>query len=118
MFPNLPLWLLLLLSAAVAFVFAFLMTPPVKRFAEAIGAIDVPTDDRRMHTDSVPRLGGLAIFLGFVLSMLVFGQMTKPVMGMLVGAIIIVAMGALDDIIDLSSFEKGKEILRKYDVEI
>ena len=106
MFPNLPLWLLLLLSAAVAFVFAFLMTPPVKRFAEAIGAIDVPTDDRRMHTDSVPRLGGLAIFLGFVLSMLVFGQMTKPVMGMLVGAIIIVAMGALDDIIDLNAWIK------------
>ena len=106
MFPNLPLWLLLLLSAAAAFVFAFLLTPPVKRFAEAIGAIDVPTDDRRMHTDSVPRLGGLAIFLGFVLSMLVFGQMTKPVMGMLVGAIIIVAMGALDDIVNLNAWIK------------
>ena len=106
MFPNLAFWERLLLSAVVAFAISYVMTPPVKRFAEAVGAIDVPRDDRRMHSKPVPRMGGLAIFLGFVLSLLLFVDMSTQVMGLLLGTIVIAVMGALDDIVTLNAWIK------------
>lgn len=106
MFPNLPLWAKLLLAAAVAFGTAYFMTPPVKRFAEAVGAIDVPKDERRVHDHPIPRMGGLAIFLGWVLSTLLFVDFTTQVTGLLIGAVIIAAMGAVDDIVSLNPWVK------------
>ena len=95
MFPNLALWLRLLLALTAAFVISFIMTPPVKRFAELVGAIDIPKDERRVHNHPIPRMGGLAIFLGFVISLLLFVPMSTQVMGMLLGAVIIAVMGAV-----------------------
>ena len=106
MFPYLALWERLLLAAAVAFAIAFLTTPPVKRFAESIGAIDVPKDERREHNHPIPRMGGLAIFLGFVLSMLLFVDMSTQIVGLLLGTVIIAVMGALDDIVNLNAWVK------------
>ena len=106
MFPYLALWERLLLAAAVAFAIAFLTTPPVKRFAESIGAIDVPKDERRVHNHPIPRMGGLAIFLGFVLSMLLFVDMSTQIVGLLLGTVIIAVMGALDDIVNLNAWVK------------
>ena len=106
MFPYLALWERLLLAAAVAFAIAFLTTPPVKRCAESIGAIDVPKDERRVHNHPIPRMGGLAIFLGFVLSMLLFVDMSTQIVGLLLGTVIIAVMGALDDIVNLNAWVK------------
>ncbi len=55
-------------------ILSFLLTPPVKRLAHRIGAIDVPKDARRMHKKPIPRLGGLAIYISFVIVSLVLGQ--------------------------------------------
>ena len=90
----------------VAFLICYFMTPPVKRFAENVGAIDVPKDDRRIHDHPIPRMGGLAIFVGFVLSVLIFVNMSMQVMGLLLGAVIIAVMGALDDILCLNPWIK------------
>ena len=106
MFPISSLWLKLFLAAALAFVIAYLMTPQVKRFAERLGAIDVPKDARRVHDHPIPRMGGLAIFLGFVISLLLFVDMSTQVTGILLGAVIIAAMGALDDIVALKPWVK------------
>lgn len=106
MFPDLSLWLKLLLAFAVSLVISYLMTPPVKNFAEHVGAIDVPKDDRRVHTHPIPRMGGLAIFLGFVLSLLIFVPMDMKVMGLLLGALIIAVVGGVDDIVPLSPSAK------------
>ena len=57
-----------LLSLAAAMVVCYLLLPLVKSFANKIGAIDVPKDARRMHRRPIPRLGGLAIFGGFLVS--------------------------------------------------
>ncbi len=102
---NLALWMKLLMAAAVAFGISFLMTPPVKTFAEKVGAIDVP-NERRINTRPIPRMGGLAIFLGFVISLLLFVDMTTKVMGILLGAVIIAVMGAVDDIVSLNPWVK------------
>ena len=93
MFPGLADWIKILLAFALSLVIAFLMTPPVKRFAEKVGAIDVPKDDRRVHNHPIPRMGGLAIFMGFVLSLIVFVPMSTKVLGLLVGALITVGYG-------------------------
>ncbi|MCR5663758.1 MAG: undecaprenyl/decaprenyl-phosphate alpha-N-acetylglucosaminyl 1-phosphate transferase [Oscillospiraceae bacterium] len=102
---SMPEWARLLLSMALAGLVCLLFTPPVKRFAEKIGAIDQP-GERRVNDHPVPRMGGLAIFLGFVASVLTFGQIDLPTTGMLIGAVIIVVMGALDDIVGLNAWVK------------
>ncbi len=106
MFPSLALWARLLLAVAVAFAISFLMTPPVKRFAEAVGAIDIPKDERRVHKIPIPRMGGLAIYLGWVLTTLLFCEMNMQMAGLLLGSVIIVVMGAIDDIVSLGPWVK------------
>ena len=88
----------LIFSFVIAFVFSFALTPVVKRFAFKIKAIDIPKDGRRMHKRPIPRLGGLAIIFGFMVSVLCFGEMTKGHTSMLIGAMIIATMGIVDDV--------------------
>lgn len=81
----------------VACVVSFLSTPFVKTLAYKIGAIDVPKDNRRMHKTPIPRLGGLAIFIAFILSALLFAEIDRQMRGILLGALVIVILGAIDD---------------------
>lgn len=99
-------WAKIALAAVCAFAVSFVMTPPVKRFAEKVGAVDVPKDDRRIHDHPIPRMGGLAIFLGFIVSILIFVPVSTPVMGVVLGALIIAIMGAVDDIVSLNPWVK------------
>lgn len=87
----------ILLSFVCAFLLAFLSTPLVKKLAKKIGAIDIPKDKRRMHTDSVPLIGGLAIFLGFLVSTLAFTEIDVKIAAILAGAVIMVVLGVFDD---------------------
>lgn len=93
-------------ALAIALLVSFLMTPLVKTFAHKVGAVDVPKDDRRMHDHPIPRMGGLAIFLGFLFSTLIFVELTGAVKGMLLGAVIIVVLGVFDDIYALRAMPK------------
>ncbi len=91
----------IVLPLVVALVVSFLATPIVKSFAYKLGAIDVPKDARRMHKVPIPRMGGLAIFLGFIVSMLLFCPLDDQMKGILLGSVIIVVMGIIDDITPL-----------------
>lgn len=106
MFPGLADWIKMLLAFAVSLLVAYVMTPPVKRFAEKVGAIDVPRDNRRVHDHPIPRMGGLAIFIGFMLSLIFFVPMSTKVTGLLVGSVIIAVMGGVDDIVSLNPWVK------------
>lgn len=88
---------------AVAAVLSYFFTPPVKNFAHKVGAIDVPKDERRMHKKPIPRLGGLAIYGGFLCSILIFGQLDETMLCVLLGAAIIVALGIFDDVLALGA---------------
>lgn len=88
---------------AVAAVLSYFFTPPVKNFAHKVGAIDVPKDARRMHKKPIPRLGGLAIYGGFLCSILIFGQFDETMLCVLLGAAIIVALGIFDDVLALGA---------------
>ena len=69
----------------------------MKKLAKKIGAIDIPKDKRRMHTDSVPLIGGLAIFLGFLVSTVLFAEIDIKIIAILSGALIMVMLGVFDD---------------------
>ena len=93
-------------ALAVALLISFVATPIVKALAQRMGAVDVPKDNRRMHDHPIPRMGGLAIFLGFLLSTLVFVPMSQSLKGMLLGGVIIVILGMLDDVYALPALPK------------
>lgn len=96
----------LLIIIGVAFIISFAATPIVKTFAQKVGAMDVPGEERRVHDHPIPRMGGLAIFLGFLLSVLLFVPISLPLQGILLGCVIIVATGAIDDIISINAWMK------------
>ena len=105
MFPNMTPWLKLLLAALVAFIIAYISTPPVKKFAEKVGAIDKP-DERRVNKVPIPRMGGIAIFFGFMVALLLFVEMDQKIRGIIIGALIIAVMGGVDDIVNLNPWVK------------
>lgn len=86
--------------------FAFALTPTVKSLAYKVGAVDIPKDNRRMHKRTIPRMGGLAIFLGFLFSVLIFGRLNTEFKATLIGAVILVVLGILDDILDIKAWVK------------
>ena len=97
-----------LASAAllVAALVSLISTPVVRSLAFRVGAVDIPKDARRMHDHPIPRMGGLAIFFGFILSVLIFQPLTPELRGMLLGAVVIVILGILDDISSLPALPK------------
>ncbi len=86
---------------AVAFVIGllacWLLTPYVRKLSIRLGAIDAP-DSRKVHTNPVPRMGGLAIYAGFVIAVLCSMHVTREIIGLLLGGSLIVVIGVLDDI--------------------
>ena len=99
-------WLRIGLSCVIAGLISFAATPVVKMFAKEVGAIDVPKEARRVHDHPIPRMGGLAIFFGFLLTVILFADITDQVRGILFGSIIIVTMGAIDDVMNLNPWIK------------
>ena len=93
----------LILCFSVAFGVSLASTPLVKMLAYKIGAVDVPKDERRVHDHPIPRLGGLAIFYGFLISILCFTVIEGQMRGIILGALIIVALGIVDDVKQLSA---------------
>ena len=100
------IYIQIILAILAAFVISFAATPIVKSFARHVGAMDVPRDERRVHDHPIPRLGGLAIFLGFILSVVLFADITRQVQGILLGAVVIVIVGVIDDIVPLNAVIK------------
>ena len=99
-------WIRIGLSCVIAAAISFAATPIVKMFAKEVGAMDVPKEARRVHDHPIPRMGGLAIFFGFLLTVILFADITNQVRGILFGSIIIVAMGAIDDVMNLNAWIK------------
>lgn len=82
----------------ITFLFSVLIMPIMKKIAYHINALDVPRDERRLHKDTVPKLGGLGIFLSFLLGYVLFGQQSVQMNSILIGGFIIILLGIIDDI--------------------
>ena len=89
----------------VALVVVVLLTPAVGGMARLLGAVDAP-GGRRLNRSPVPRLGGLALFLGIVVPALAFVHLDHQTRGLLLGSAVAVTVGAIDDFRGLQWFEK------------
>lgn len=86
----------------VAFVLSLAMTPAAIKLAPKIGAMDVPKDDRRMHVKAMPRFGGMAIFIGTMVSTAIFLlQLDHRILGIMIGGVLIYLLGVIDDLKNL-----------------
>ena len=95
-----------LVTFLLALLVTYFATPVVRNFASLVKAVDIP-NDRKVHVLPVPRLGGLAIYIGFVCAVLVafilasnFGVNIhwKTVWGILFGSSILLVVGMVDDV--------------------
>ena len=96
----------ILLAMGLAAIISYIATPFVKELAFKIGAVDVPKDNRRMHKVPIPRMGGLAIVIGFLLCTFLFVKLDAQMRGVLLGAVIILVVGVLDDCLTLRALPK------------
>lgn len=88
------------------FIFSALIMPLMKKIAHHIGAIDIPRnteENRHIHKKPIPKLGGLGIFLSFLFGYMLFGQHSIKMNAILIGSIVIVLTGIIDDINDLKA---------------
>ena len=92
----------------LTFVVALILTPMIRRLAFFIGAVDEP-NQRRVNKKPMPTIGGLAIYLTFVISGLFFFKHLIPLdlfSHICIGAGIIIITGMLDDIYELNPRQK------------
>ena len=107
------MWGNIAIAFLLAFIVAFMATPYTIKIANKIGAVDIPKDKRRMHTKKMPKFGGPAVILGFVVSVIyliiimsiegsleLFNEQEygKKLIGVFLGIGVIAITGIIDDI--------------------
>lgn len=115
------MWGNIAIAFLLAFIVALIATPYSIKIANKIGAVDVPKDDRRMRKKAMPKLGGIAVIAGFLVSVIyllsvmsiegsidLFGEEEyfKKLIGILWGIVIITITGIIDDVKDLKPLQK------------
>ncbi|NEZ04098.1 undecaprenyl/decaprenyl-phosphate alpha-N-acetylglucosaminyl 1-phosphate transferase [Wenzhouxiangella sp. XN201] len=88
-----------------AFLFAVVAVPVLRRPAHAVNLVDRP-GGRKNHDREVPLIGGLAMFLGFAVAMLMIEASLRPYASLIVGMGILLMVGVIDDLIDMSASAK------------
>jgi len=106
------MWGNIAIAFILAFIVSFMATPYTIKIANKIGAVDVPKDKRRMHTKRMPKFGGPAVILGFLVSMIylliimsvegsidLFSEQEygKKLLGLMLGIVAIGITGVFDD---------------------
>ncbi|PAE25824.1 MraY family glycosyltransferase [Bacillus sp. 7894-2] len=90
------------LTLILCFLCSVVLTPLVKKLAFRIGATDKP-EQRKVHQKIMPRLGGLAIYISFLLGVMIFQPSKEYHLPILVGSVVIIIIGILDDMYNLSA---------------
>ena len=93
------------------FLVVVLIVPIIIKIAHHVNALDIP-NERKVHKFPMPRLGGLAIFLGFLVGYMVFCKPTVQMNSILIGSFFIILLGTFDDIKPLTPLIKfGGQLL-------
>jgi UDP-GlcNAc:undecaprenyl-phosphate GlcNAc-1-phosphate transferase len=94
-----------LYGALLALVVVVLLTPAVGGMARLLGVVDRP-EGRRLNRNPIPRLGGIALFLGILVPALAFLPIEREIRGLLLGAAVATTLGAVDDFRGLLWWQK------------
>ncbi|MBQ4289684.1 MAG: undecaprenyl/decaprenyl-phosphate alpha-N-acetylglucosaminyl 1-phosphate transferase [Clostridia bacterium] len=95
-----------LMAFFCASVLTLVLTPVVRKLANSIGAVDIPRDERRMHRNAVPLLGGIAIFAGVTLTSFFFCEVNLRLLLSSAGGLLVCLIGFTDDLFDLNPYLK------------
>ena len=91
----------LFLSFTLSTVISVLLMPVLIRSAKHLGMLDEP-DERKVHTKAIPRCGGLGLSFATLATISILTPFSEPFSGLLIGGLIIVFFGLLDDIFNLN----------------
>ena len=91
-----------LAATAAAFLFSFSLTFFAKQTARQIGAIDVPGEARRMHDHPIPRTGGIAVYLTFLVATALFCSASPALFALWTGGCLLFLTGLIDDVFSIS----------------
>ena len=115
------MWGDIAIAFLLAFIVTFMATPYTIKIARKVGAVDVPKDQRRMHKKAMPKFGGPAVILGFLVAIFyllivkslentiyLFGpeQYGMKLLGMFLGTVVISIFCVWDDIITIKPLIK------------
>ncbi len=114
------MWGDIIIAFLLAFITAFMVTPKTIKLAKKIGAVDNPKDERRINKVVMPRLGGVAVVCGFLISIvyllisltlenqinLVDGNYHFKLIGFFIGMMLIVITCFIDDVKGLGPVPK------------
>ena len=114
---NINIYWLCGMTFVLAALSCAVVTPLVRRMAFAVGVFDEPDGDRRVHSQPTPRLGGVAIFIGFMLALFAMLDVAlnnnyvihhylgtrdlAQIIGLLFGATLMLGVGLWDDIMGM-----------------
>ena len=91
----------------IALIVVLVVTPGVIVLADKTGAMDAP-DNRKVHKKPIPRIGGLAIYIGFMVAVLLIinfaelsPEVARGIQGLLIGGTMVVLLGIVDDYTNL-----------------
>ncbi len=108
---------LILTSGLIAFLFSLLLTPAVRDLFAKLGIVDHPDAIRKIHTRPIPRVGGIAIAVSYVLTFAVVfffpfsyaaevDRITPSVIRLFCAAAIVFATGLFDDLVGYFPWQK------------
>lgn len=85
------------LMGLVSFLVSLFLVPICKKVAIHVNAMDIP-NERKVHKKPMPRLGGLAIYLSFLICYMLFGEITTQMLSIVIASFVIILFGIIDDI--------------------
>ncbi|GAA0486790.1 MraY family glycosyltransferase [Salinibacillus aidingensis] len=94
--------MLYIAAVLICLAISIVLTPLVKKLAIKLNAVDQP-NERKVHKKVMPRMGGLAIYASFLLGVLILSPEGVHIWPVMIGATIIVTIGVLDDLFQLSA---------------
>ena len=115
------MWGNIAIAFLIAFIISMMLTPYTIKIAKKIGAVDVPKDKRRMHTREMPKFGGPAVIIGFLVSVIYLlivmsiensinlftvEQYGIKLIGLFLGIAVITIVGIIDDTKTLKPIQK------------
>lgn len=95
----------IIMIVVTTFCFVAIIIPFIKKLAIQIGAVDMPRT-RHIHSKPMPKMGGIGIFLGFLLGYMLFSEPSVQMNSILIGGFIIILVGLIDDMTELKPLVK------------